>query len=1238
MHLKTLTMKGFKSFASATTMSLEPGITCVVGPNGSGKSNVVDALAWVMGEQGVKTLRGGAMADVIFAGTTSRPPLGRAEVTLTIDNADGTLPIEYSEVTISRTLFRSGGSEYAINGAQCRLLDIQELLSDVGLGREMHVVVGQGQLDSVLRATPEDRRGFIEEAAGVLKHRKRKEKALRKLDQMAGNLARLTDLTGELRRQLGPLGRQADAAKRARIVQAEVRDARSRLLADDVSQLEARLEADHASDAVVRQRQEETETALNKARSALAHLEVSAATALREATSSSDMYHTLIAQRERLRAVASVAEERVRTLGVVEAEQFGTDPDALDAQSAKVALQEADLAQEVDAASRAVDAATQDRVAQEDAAHRAEKALADLQRTAADWREALARLTGRAEAKRSRVEAAEAEERRLRDAIAQAQERERDAAKKFALLEQDVVGAESGEMGLDADHEAAVEALEEAHMALGEAEAIITAAEHERATHTARAEALELSLDRKDGSGALAEQAASLGVTGSVASVLGVETGFEDAITAALGPLADALVVQSVDAAVDSLRYLRDQDAGRATLLVSGEGDSGVGSDAMLDESARSDSAPDEAVPGDTVRSHSMPDEYVPATSVIHTAGPAAAAIQAVLRTTVIAEDLAQARALVATHPHLTAVTRSGDHLSAIHAAGGSTAEPSVIHIQAALDAARASAAQAAATTERTRFTLPGLREAVDAATARHQETLERLHASDAALAAVAEQLGTLGAAQRAGAAEAERHTTTLDAVVEARQRDEQELAALSAELDQARSAPAQAPESNAAAVQERDTAQQAATHARARETEARLALRTAQERHRAVAGRAQSLARAARTERESRQRAAERAAQRSRRATEAASVLAEATTALTAIARSIDRAATARDHAAEAGSEFSERLTSTRTQADSLAEQLRDLTDVAHRDEVARAQHTALLHQLHQRALEELGLAPEALINEYGPHLPVPVIAPRRGSASSQASASGQASASSTAAASGTSPSSSEITDEPPVRTIPYVREEQEARLTKAERALARIGTINPLALEEFAALEERHQYLTEQVEDIKRSRHDLLGIVDGIDQRVQQVFMEAFADTAEQFQQVFPVLFPGGEGRLILTDPDSPLTTGIEVEARPAGKKVKRLSLLSGGERSLTALAFLVSIFTARPSPFLILDEVEAALDDVNLSRLLDVFRALQQQSQLIIITHQKRTMEIADALYGVAMRAGITTLISQRLTAET
>ncbi|WP_035060606.1 chromosome segregation SMC family protein, partial [Cellulomonas bogoriensis] len=350
MHLKTLTLRGFKSFASATTLRFEPGVTCVVGPNGSGKSNVVDALAWVMGEQGAKSLRGGKMEDVIFAGTSGRPPLGRAEVSLTIDNTDGALPIDYTEVTISRTLFRSGGSEYAINGSSCRLLDIQDLLSDSGLGREMHVIVGQGQLDAVLRATPEDRRGFIEEAAGVLKHRKRKEKALRKLDAMQANLTRLTDLTAEIRRQLGPLGKQAEVARRAQGIQADVRDARARLLADDLAQLTASLEQEIADETALRARLEHVEQASTAARRRLADLEAEAAAAAPELSEVTDVWYRLSSVRERLRGTATLAGERLRLLGSAVDEAPGRDPADLEAQAVRARQAEAEIAAEVDVA------------------------------------------------------------------------------------------------------------------------------------------------------------------------------------------------------------------------------------------------------------------------------------------------------------------------------------------------------------------------------------------------------------------------------------------------------------------------------------------------------------------------------------------------------------------------------------------------------------------------------------------------------------------------------------------------------------------------------------------------------------------------------------------------------------------------------------------------------------------------------------------------------------------------
>ncbi|GHH74539.1 chromosome segregation protein SMC [Promicromonospora soli] len=1270
MHLKTLTLRGFKSFASATTLELEPGITCVVGPNGSGKSNVVDALSWVMGEQGAKSLRGGKMDDVIFAGTSGRAPLGRAEVALTIDNTDGALPIDYTEVTISRTLFRSGGSEYAINGNNCRLLDIQELLSDSGIGREMHVVVGQGQLDAVLRATPEERRGFIEEAAGVLKHRKRKEKALRKLDAMQGNLARLSDLTAELRRQLGPLGRQAEAARKAQTVQRDLRDAKSRLLADDLAQLTAQLEQERADERSLKERQAETEAALAEARGMLARLEAATSAESQQVSQAGDTVFALSQTRERLRSLQSLAGERARLLGTAEPAHQGQDPDDLEAQAARARASEEELVTEVEMAREVVETAVDVRAEAEAAAQAAERSHAALLRAAADRREGLARLAGQVAARRSRVEAAQSELDRLRDALLEAEQRVEESSRELAALETEVGGVEGGEEGLDVAHEAASEVLELAKAEVRHLQEQVTTAQRDRSAAAAKVEALELSLDRKDGAGTLlaADQA---GVLGSVAALLGIEAGFENAVAAALGPVADAVAVAGVDEAVDALRLLRDEDAGRASLVV-GSDRRGFGDG--LDRP-----------------SVDLPAGARWATDVVQVAGPASAALLTILRDVVVVDDLARARALVRDQP-VVAVTRAGDLLGRARAWGGSAAAPSVLHLQSALDEAKAARDDAAARETDGSAHLERARAERTAAQERYDETLARLGEADAARAAAAEQLGSLGAAARAARAEADRHRAALEQAQSRRAEDEIELEALVERMTIAEEEEPADGEGSIDDVQaERDAAAAAATAARARETEARLALRTAEERARAVSGRAQALAAAAEQEREARARAAEREESRRRDASRATLVQQAVAVALEAIARSLDRAAADKAAAEEARAAGSEQLVAVRGSVEQLTGELRELTDVAHRDEVARAQQLLRLEQLQTRATDELGMDPDVLVEEFGPHQLVPVYegdatvrgrrrravverddegnpiryegdpALPRGAAAREDALIARTRAlheaglrpddpAATAvivAAAGAEPEEAPAegeavaSEEPapsepkPDRMVPYVRQEQEERLAKAERALSRIGAVNPLALEEFAALEERHQFLVDQLADLKKSREDLLQIVDDIDERVQQVFAEAFQDTAAKFLEIFPRLFPGGEGKLTLTEPDNLLTTGIEVEARPAGKKVKRLSLLSGGERSLAAVAFLVSIFKARPSPFYIMDEVEAALDDVNLGRLIEIFKELQKDSQLIVITHQKRTMEVADALYGVTMRGdGVTTLISQRM----
>ncbi|MFF1382993.1 chromosome segregation protein SMC [Arthrobacter sp. NPDC058288] len=1215
MHLKSLTVRGFKSFASATTFDFEPGVTAVVGPNGSGKSNVVDALAWVMGEQGAKTLRGGKMEDVIFAGTSGRPPLGRAHVSLTIDNTDGALPIEYSEVTISRTLFRTGGSEYAINGAGCRLLDIQELLSDSGLGREMHVIVGQGQLDKVLHATPEDRRGFIEEAAGILKHRRRKEKTVRKLEAMQANLQRLSDLTSEIRRQLTPLGKQAEVARRAQSVQFDVRDARARLLADDLVQLQSALAQDVADESALKARRAIVEEGLENGRQRQAALEQLAAEATPRLNAARDTWYQLSAGRERFRSLGSLADERCRLLGAAdEVPDSGRDPEQLERNAARVREEQAALEEGILRKRIAMEAASAAKQEAESAASAEDKRLAAVLRAAADRREGLAKLAGQVGAARSRVEAAQAELGRLRESQAAGDERRRRAQSEFTALESQVAGVEDGEESLDADYEDASALLD---ATLAEIEALKSAereGERERDSLLARRDALQLGLNRKDGSGRVADSGLP-GIIGPLASMLSVESGYEAAIAAALGNSSDAVVVRDAGTAVESLELLKADDAGLASLLLAVP----AGRDAAGPPSAGAAPLPGSARwAADLVTASAAGMTGFPSTPVDDAGGgaPMEALLRRLLAGTAVTEDLEAASTLIRAQPGLTVVTRAGDVFTAFTVRGGSATAPSLLEVQAAVDDAETRLARVSAELERNRFALAAAQARRTQAQERADAALERLHESDARLAAVAERLGHLNSVLRSAVGESERLGASLARAEANIVAGEDALRAAVARLESAR----QAPEDEEPSAELRDELALAASAARSAEMEARLSLRSAEEQLTATRNRALSLERAAAAERRAREEAAQRARRRRIQARRAAAVSAAVEQVIAFTDISVELSMRARDLAEEERELRDRELMEVRSQNDSLSRELAELTDSVHRDELARTQQRLRIEALELRSVEELGLSPDQLVADYGPDQPVPV----------------PAGASDDKWAALRAPVDEE--GRPVVEGKPFVRDEQEKRLRKAERDLSSLGRVNPLALEEFAALEERHQFLSSQLEDLKSSRKDLLDIIKEVDDRVQKVFAEAFADTSAQFVRVFARLFPGGEGRLILTDPSDMLTTGIEVEARPAGKKIKRLSLLSGGERSLTAVALLVAIFKARPSPFYVMDEVEAALDDTNLGRLITIFEELRESSQLIVITHQKRTMEVADALYGVTMRGdGVSTVISQRLGAD-
>ncbi len=1336
MYLKSLTLRGFKSFASATTLRLEPGITCVVGPNGSGKSNVVDALSWVMGEQGAKSLRGGKMEDVIFAGTTNRAPLGRAEVTLTIDNTDGALPIDYAEVTISRLMFRSGQSEYAINGDSCRLLDVQDLLSDSGLGREMHVIVGQGQLDQILHAGPEARRAIIEEAAGVLKHRKRKEKALRKLDAMQVNLTRLVDLTGELGRRLKPLGRQAEVARKAAVIQADLRDARLRLLAEDYLHLREKLDAEEADEAAIRARRTELEAALASAREREAAFDVAVQAQAAALAEAQQTWFQLSSLTEKLRSVQGVAAERVRLLAAdSEPERPGRDPDELERQAAELRAEETGLTERLAEGREALAESVAERTMAESALAAAERRLADAARAAAGRAERLARLRGMVDAAASRAAATSEEIDRLTAAAEQARTRAERAQQEYSQV-QDV--ADDG----DSDRTDLAGELDTAQRGHSQhSERVVAARKSERAANSevaalrARVEALNETLRQGvDATAAvLADPDRFRGVLGSFAAQLTVADGYQKAVAAALGAAAEALTVNGLDAAAEVLTGLRAANAGTVGLVIAAPG-------------------PASAEPGGGARP-ALPEGARWAVDLVTGAAELAGAVAELLADVVVVRDVPEAAAFVLNHPDFRAVTADGDLIGAHWARGGSAGGQSLLDVRAAADEAAAKLAAAELASETAAESLAAATEAQEAARQELEETRGRMRAVDAAAAEISGRLGRLAGAARAAADEAKRLDAAVGAALRSAEKDQAKHAQLKSELAEAEAEEERAsdPElEDLQADEEREELTQRAATARNAEMEARLEVRTVEERLRAISGRADSLAASAVTERAARERAALRRKQRAAQASVASAVATGAGLAVSAAESSLAQAAEQRAEAEAASASGTEALKAVRAQLTVVSGDLDKVVNTAHGTEISRNEHRLRLEQLASHVADEYGIEPDALLSEYGPDTlilvpsdsPLAAAAKKRGTvvyhatapvpgATARAAGDVRAAAEPEARARPRTPGRPrpprkrgrprlspapsqrrpsqrrlsqrrlsqrrlprprcralahltlrkfqdprlrspcrwptrsvrcawrqrrsarsrrppsrarrragrgrprQSTAEPEIVGVPYVREDQEARAAEAERQLARLGKVNPLALEEYEALQERHQFLATQLDDLRKTRRDLLMVVKEVDDRVQEVFASAFADTAREFEGLFARLFPGGSGRLILTEPDDMLTTGIEIEARPPGKKVKRLSLLSGGERSLTAIAYLFAIFKARPSPFYVLDEVEAALDDTNLQRLLGVFSELQESSQLIVITHQRRTMEAADALYGVSMRGdGVSQVISQRV----
>ena len=1170
MFLKSITLRGFKSFADRTVLEVEPGITAIVGPNGSGKSNVVDALAWVLGTHSPRRVRGGTMSDVIFAGSPARRPVGKASVEIVIDNSRGQLGTggigtggsaqQFSEVRITREIFADGAGRYAINGTDCRALDIQEMLSDTGLGRELHTIVGQGQLDLILNAKPEERRAFIEEAAGILKHRRRRERALRKLDQVDRHIDKLGSILRELRRQLRPLERQAEAADRHRQLQADLRSVQARLAAHDLALLVQRQRADDDADAAVAERVAGADASVVEERAREDQLEVELAQRSPAVEAAQATYYRLTSLRERLRGTADLVEARRRhLLEVVDEAMAGRPPAQLRAQADELDERRGTRQADLDNARTALEAATAARREAELARRAHDQEVQVAARRRAELRERVVRWEGEVSALRGAIASAESETGRVGSHLAQLQARVAEAQAEVAAVQGEIVQLESAEIAL-------TDALEAAEVDVATAQQLVDDlavrerdVERERSSQAARGEALRAALAEHDGGAAALLAGDRPGVLGPLTDHVRAGQGLAAALAAALGPLGEAVLVAAPADAGTAIAWLREQSAGSAVLLPAGR----------------------DATPARVDGATPIADLLTPADDGL-LAASAVGALRAALASTHVVGDWAAAVALQQQHPNATFVTRDGDLAGPLGYIGGQAPGTSSLVTATAAVEAEARAAELGvelltvhASAELARASLAGARE-------RLREETATINESDAALSATAERLARLNRELQSLAGQRE--------VVEGQAGELQ--AVLTRDRTMLDQLHARGPEVDAGDLAEpgpdidAERLDLALEEAREVELDTRLRAERVEEQLRHLADQVDELRREADRVEAALADAARRRELRKRNIERCGALSQVADSALLALEGSLGAAGHRREELQAELQQRRETLGRVRARLEEATAILEGVREEQHASDLRRADLQHELDTIGARVRAEFGLSNDELLAEH-----------------------------------------------------PEAADADRVELVEREdvfvRKIGLLGRVNPLALEEFKALEERHAFLSGQLDDLRRSKRDLLKLVEEVDVRIREIFRVAYEDVAAEFEEVFQIVFPGGKGRLVLTDPDDLLATGIEVEAQPPGKRVTRLSLLSGGERSLTVLAFVFAIFRARPSPFYVLDEVDAALDDVNLQRLLTVVSSLREQAQIIMVTHMKRSMEIADLMYGITMGDdAVTKVVADRM----
>ena len=1198
MYLRRLEILGFKSFAQKTELNFPLGVAAVVGPNGCGKSNVLDAIRWCLGEQSAKALRGGEMADVIFNGADTRQPVGMAEVTLTFTDCEEQLGTAYHEVSITRRVYRDGKGEYLLNKTLCRLRDIQELFMDTGIGRSAYSIMEQGKIDLILSSRPEDRRAVFEEAAGITKYKSQRRDATRKLEQTEGNLTRLTDVLAEVKRQSNSLQRQAAKARRHRALSTDLRLLDTHLaheqfarLGRDLAETEAELARARTAQAIDEAELAKGEGAVGDARAALDDAgtrfqEARTAAAecrdrLRSAESRREFNQERAAEstglRERYETELAAAEERLRTQ---EAEmQHAAEEEA------QIATLLREGRERLDRQDALVREARQGRAKAESAFANAQRAVTDAEKRVSTLRAELATLAQQQQAGDVRREILAAESARLAPARTDAEARLADARAGIA--------ASQGALAARRDDlRAAEEAAATAQKELAAAETALANATKSQSARSARLEVLR-GLNEAGAGFSAGTQAVLRGLdrpelfkpatVGVLGSSVDVESSFIPAVEAILGHHLQTILLRDEEVAAELLETLATgKKVGRATLL------------------------PLPVLPpAKPARTPALPEGALTwARDAVSTTPTVAPLTERLLADSVIAENLPAARALRRAHPHLTIATLAGElldrdgFLQGGQAPGDGSAQAGVLQRQSQI---RALEKEVAAGQKE----LAGVTHARTAAANGSQAAAAAVNDARQALGAAQAQVGALQtqfafiereakdlavraeSLAREGADAERRSRAALDAVTGV----ETHLAGVAAALERHGA--------------ERTAASEATETARAQEgtltealNEVRLSVATEQGRHESLRRQRQPMD-ARRIELAElidrrRHELAEHARRLARYGTDAAALDAEIEFAHANLATADQVIAARRDEHAEAAAAAESLENSLRSRRQSF----NTWHDRRAGYEVREAQLRLRQENLHAHVagrfnvdLYHFATDPPAFLDTY-----------------------------------------QRLTEQPGA-AADWTRVEELVRGVREK--LDGLGAVNADAIAEYEALEERHTFLETQNADLVAARKDLLAIIGKINGTSRDLFAETFERVRVNFQEMFTELFGGGKANLLLVNEEDPLECGIDIIARPPGKQLQSVSLLSGGEKTMTAVALLFAVYMVKPSPFCVLDEMDAPLDESNIARFLKILDRFVNQSQFVVITHNKRTIARADVLYGVTMEeAGVSKLVAVRM----